>query len=161
MHAAENLDNKVPDALKSGPCGRLWSGRVVPLVMPNQAKTTTGILSKVMTRSSANSALAEVEADNDEDSPQVKITYDVFMPLTKFKKSAAGREQPPDYRVVVCTPSDGDVTAQTVLPSYPEVVRVTSKCKDKVPVLFAVSKHGSLSYYCFSAVGLPTLISIG
>ena len=67
----------------------------------------------------------------------------------------------PDYRVVVCTPSDGDVTAQTVLPSNTEVVQVTSMCKDKVPFLFAVSKHGRLSYYCFLAVGSLMLVSLG
>ena len=93
--------------------------------------------------------------------PKVKISYDIFMPLTKFKKSTAGKGQPPDYRVVVCTPTDGDLTPETVLPSYSDVIAVTSKCKDRVPVLFAISKHGTISFYCFSSVGLPTLISFG
>ena len=45
--------------------------------------------------------------------------------------------------------------------AIPEIAKVTSNCRDKVPVLFAISKLGSISFYCFSAVGLPALISMG
>ena len=166
IYVVEDVEqDNIPDVLKSGPAGKLWTGRVVPLLMPSDAKSTTRILTNIMTCYNTGADVVSVEDDDDEgngeedvadDSATIRISYDVFMP--KFKKGG-GKGSPPDYRVVVCTPSIE--TDAGGLPSYETVVRVTSKCKDKVPVLFAVSKHGSLSFYCFSAVGLPTQISFG
>ena len=80
--------------------------------------------------------------------------------FTSKKGSSSGAGKCPDYRVVVCSPI-GAEGHSAVLPSYDEIAKVTSNCRDKVPVLFAISKLGSISFYCFSAVGLPALISMG
>jgi len=152
----------VAECLSKGPLGRLWNGRVLPLVKPSDAKTTTSLMSKLREfddppssdNELTNKPSSDTEATNNKPSDEFGISYDVYLPKSKFKKSV---KLPPDYRVVVCSGSDSN----GVFPSFRDVARVTGCCRDKVPVLFAISVLGSISFYCFSAVDLPTLISVG
>ena len=65
---------------------------------------------------------------------------------------------PPDKSLILFTKRKQE---KIEVVARPEIAKVTSNCRDKVPVLFAISKLGSISFYCFSAVGLPALISMG
>ena len=139
----EGLERK--DTVKTGFLNKLWSGSVVPLVKPSDATSTANILAKLQSKSPDKPEKSGLKSE-------FEISYDVFLPKSQFKKS---EKCLPDYRVVVCGSDSGR------FPNCKDIFKVTAECGDRVPVLFAVSALGSVSFYCLSAVDLPTLISLG
>ena len=132
--------------LLNGPLGSLWKGGgTVPLVKPADGISTENILMKL---SQATEQDCEVEPVKSND---FKITYDIYLPGVRFKKSKA---RVPNYRVVV-------VKSQK-LPTEADLVALNKNLKDGVPILFAICNNdNNISFYCFSPVNLPTLISMG
>ena len=147
---------KLPLSLIEGPLAELWGGKTKPLLQPIHSKSTAKIMAKLdqqLSQKFVNDNIAdaiEIEAKK-EQYPLFRIQYDVYLPKVQFRKSSP---HPPNYRVTVCKPSDP-------LPTHKDVESLTGCYTDAVPLLFAVCTISSVSFYCFSQVHLPQMISKG
>ena len=150
-----NSEGKLPLPLTEGPLAKLWSGRTTPLMQPVHAKHTAKILSRLninLDKPNITSDKAKIQNTDGKlaDFP-FQIQYDVYLPKVHFRKSCP---RLPNYRVTVCKSS-------VPLPTHEDVKILTGNYNDAVPLLFAVCTMSSVSFYCFSKVQLPELISIG
>ena len=132
--------------LDEGPLAPLWSGKTVPLLEPRFARST----SEIMRRQQFPPA-AEKNRGEDHERHGFKIDFDLYLPTVVYKKSAP---RLPNYRI--CVTSQGDA-----MPEDEDVDDLVKDLKDSVPLLFAVVATGSISFYCFSKVELPQIVTMG
>ena len=128
--------------LDEGPLASLWKSKTKPLLQPKDAWTTKAIRSKLN--------LTEVEILEEEGS--LEILFDLYCPNTKYSKS---NPQKPNYRIAL-----SDSISDRV-PREEEVISAVKHLNDNVPLLFAVCTAGSVSFYNFLPVNLPSLEAIG
>ena len=146
----------LPISLTQGPLGKLWNSKSTPLLQPVHSKSTANILSKLDLQMDKqqlmviSSSIME-SRDRENVTCHFRVSYDVYLPQASFRKSSP---RLPNYRVTVCKPSDP-------LPTYEDVKMLTGSNNDSVPLLFAVCTISSVTFYCFSKIKLPTVISKG
>ena len=127
------------DSVKTGALASLWMvGKTVPMLSPSEATTTSAILSRL--------SLPIGQPKPAPKSSKLKISFDVYLPTSKLKKSVP---KIPSYRVVVDR-SDSDV------PTSADVRATLGSLTDAVPVLFAVVSTTHVSFFDFAEVCLPT-----
>ena len=135
---------------------KLWGGKSTPLLQPVHAKNTAKILSKLDLQLDKYNFMSTCKSDvqnveDEMDGFPFRIQFDVYLPKVPFRKSSPHL---PNYRVAVCKSSDP-------LPTHSDVTNLTGCYGDAVPLLFAICTISSVSFYCFSKVQLPKIISKG
>ena len=146
----------LPISLTQGPLGKLWNSKSAPLLQPVHSKSTANILSKLdlqMDKQQLVGISSSIKESRHKENItcHFRVLYDVYLPQASFRKSSP---RLPNYRVTVCKPSDP-------LPTYEDVKMLTGCNNDSVPLLFAVCTISSVTFYCFSKIKLPTVISKG
>ena len=107
------------------------------MLSPSQATSTSAILSKLSLPTTCQ--LPELE------STKLKISFDVYLPTTKLKKSVP---KIPNYRVVV-------VRSDSNIPTSADIRATLGSLSDAVPILFAVVSTTNVSFFDFAEVSLP------
>ncbi|XP_055955068.1 tRNA-splicing endonuclease subunit Sen54 [Patella vulgata] len=130
------------------PADILWQGEVTPLIRPEDATSTANILSKLQVIQVFEEEILKRENPTEFDS-SFKISFDVFLPDAKFRKTDPGK---PNHRVCI-TRSTDDV------PNLKDIHEGT--LKDGVPVHWAVLDNGDVAFYSFQQLNLPSDITIG
>ena len=152
----KNSKCDIPLSLIEGPLAKLWGGKSTPLLQPVHAKNTAKILSKLDLQLDKYNFMSTCKSDvqnveDEMDGFPFRIEFDVYLPKVPFRKSSPHL---PNYRVAVCKSSDP-------LPTHSDVTNLTGCYGDAVPLLFAICTISSVSFYCFSKVQLPKIISKG
>ncbi|BFZ02931.1 hypothetical protein BsWGS_05970 [Bradybaena similaris] len=132
----QKLAERVKDMSQTTPVDHLWKGKVTPLVHPGETWTYESILDKLSIIKSADNATLLTDSDCVVD---VKVTFDVHLPDSRFKKSMPGV---PNHRISVCKCSSD-------LPGLAELHQVWSRFKDEVPLHWAVVDSGEIAFYVF------------
>ncbi|KAK6170888.1 hypothetical protein SNE40_019177 [Patella caerulea] len=133
---------------KDSPADILWQGEVTPLTRPEDATSAANILSKLQVIQVFDEEILKREIPT-ELASSFKISFDVFLPDAKFKKTDPGK---PNHRVCI-TRSTDDV------PNLKDIHENT--LKDGVPVHWAVLDNGDVAFYSFQQLNLPIDITIG
>ena len=149
----DNSVPKLPLSLIDGPLAKIWGGRTKPLLQPIDAKSTAKIMSKLDLQldTKNRSKLGAYEANERTRTSPFKVEFDVYLPKAPFRKSCP---RSPNYRIAVCKTVDN-------LPTHEDVGNLTGLYSDAVPLLFSVCSISSVSFYCFSKIHLPLMISKG
>ncbi|KAK3599317.1 hypothetical protein CHS0354_028683 [Potamilus streckersoni] len=136
------------DASGSTPVQYLWqeSEEVVPLVRPENAVSTAAVLQKLQIIQEVDVTKMCKWPNNKE-----KISYDVYLPDLKFKKSQPGI---PNHRICVVRSVDPP-------PSISEVSALYGYLDDDIPIHWAVVDNGEIAFYEFSPISLPVDITVG
>ncbi|KAL3876800.1 hypothetical protein ACJMK2_034594 [Sinanodonta woodiana] len=135
------------DASGFSPVQHLWqkSEEVVPLLRPEEAVSTAAVLQKLQ-------IIQEVDVTKMCKWPHNKeISYDVYRPDLKFRKSQPGI---PNHRICVVRSIDPP-------PSISEVSALYGYLDDDIPIHWAVVDNGEIAFYEFSPISLPTDITVG
>ncbi|CAG5117096.1 unnamed protein product [Candidula unifasciata] len=132
----EKLAERMKELSQTSPVDHLWKGKVTPLVHPGENWTYQSILDKLNIIQSADNAGLLTDSDCMVD---VKVTFDVHLPDSRFKKSMPGV---PNHRVSVCKCSSD-------LPGLAEHHQAWSRFKDEVPLHWAVVDSGEIAFYVF------------
>ncbi|XP_062566451.1 tRNA-splicing endonuclease subunit Sen54-like [Saccostrea cucullata] len=132
------------------PVEHLWMDEVTPLVRPGDAKNTISVLEKLKVIQTWDNK--SVSSNNTAAKPEIpKVSYDVYKPDAKFRKSNPGV---PDHRICVVG-SDEDP------PSLSTLTSIFSYYDDEVPLHWAVVDEGEIAFYSFSQISLPTQVFMG
>lgn len=134
--------------LNEGPLAPLWSGKTVPLLEPRFARSTSEIMRRLQVSQNAGNSGEHAERICDH---SFKIDFDLYLPTIVYKKSAP---RLPNYRICVTSHEDP-------MPEDEQIDDLVKHLKDSVPLLFAVVATGSISFYCFSKVELPQIVTMG
>ena len=108
------------------------------MLSPSEATSTSAILSRL--------TLPVGQQPPPTESVKLKISFDVYLPTAKLKKSVP---KIPNYRVVVVR-SDSDV------PTSADIRATLGSLADAVPILFAVASPTHVSFFDFAEVCLPS-----
>ncbi|XP_059167131.1 uncharacterized protein LOC131949319 [Physella acuta] len=128
------LANK--DHKNSNPVAHYWEGEITPLVHPSDAWSSQSILDHLRIIESADNTSLIPDSDCMID---IKISYDVHLPDSRFKKSMPGI---PNHRVCV-------TKCSSQLPGLAEIQQVWARLKDEVPLHWAVVDSGEIAFYVF------------
>ena len=153
-NSGDNNEPKLPLSLIDGPLAKIWGGKTKPLLQPIDAKSTAKVMSKLDLQLDKINRSKLVAYESNKRSTRVcpfKIQFDVYLPKVPFRKSCP---RSPNYRIAVCKTVD-------TLPTHEDVEALTRLYTDAVPLLFSVCSISSVSFYCFSKIHLPLMISKG
>ena len=153
-HLHDDNVPKLPLSLIDGPLAKIWGGKTKPLLQPIDAKSTGKIMSKLDLKLDEMKTSKLVAYDACEKSARTsafKIEFDVYLPKVPFRKSCP---RSPNYRIAICKTVDS-------LPTQEDVETLTGFYTDAVPLLFSVCSISSVSFYCFSKIHLPLMITKG
>nr|XP_022316748.1 tRNA-splicing endonuclease subunit Sen54-like [Crassostrea virginica] len=124
--------------------------QVVPLVRPEDATDTISVLKKLQIIPQWEGS--PESANKTEERPGLpKVSYDVFKPDAKFRKSNPGV---PDHRVCV-------VRSEEDPPSLSALTSLYSYYDDDIPLHWAVVDNGEIAFYSFSQISFPTQVFMG
>ncbi|XP_071501657.1 uncharacterized protein [Diadema antillarum] len=143
-------EDKNMTELLNSPVGHLWQGDVKPLVKPSDAKSTGHVLNKLQVIDGAN---LTCEHSGHRFSPPLidsKISFDVFMPNKKYKKTNPGQ---PNFCVVVCSEEDP-------VPELAAQLDLLIKA-DPIPVIWGVVDNADINFYTLNDIELPVDITLG
>lgn len=132
------------ESLLDGPLAPLWRlGNTVPKLSPKDATTVSNILSKLALKNKSNQIVTSANSHS------YKISFDLYLPNVRLRKSIP---KLPNYRIVVCKPD-------SKVPTADDLQQTLGTLKDGVPLLFAICSLSNTSFFCFSEVNLPSLVS--
>ncbi|XP_067672347.1 tRNA-splicing endonuclease subunit Sen54-like isoform X2 [Haliotis asinina] len=129
------------------PVEHLWQGEVTPLVKPEDATSTSDVLSQLQVIRSVNLPQALSKSDRH----CMKISFDVHLPNARFKKTRPGL---PSHRVCVVRSSDPP-------PVMADISDAVTRYHDNVPVNWAVVDNGDIAFYNMSSMSLPVDVMMG
>ncbi|CAL1528994.1 unnamed protein product [Lymnaea stagnalis] len=132
----QKLAERLREINATTPVDHYWEGDVTPLVRPSDADSYECILKKLSIIQTAEDESLVPEADC---VVSVKISYDVHLPDSKFKKSMPGV---PNHRVCV-------TKCNSQPPGLAEIQELWSRFKDDVPIHWAVVDSGEIAFYIF------------
>lgn len=134
----EKPNDSISEVLRTGPLKTLWSSGAVnrPLMRPFQATSIESVYSRLrLCKDSASHEIGKV----------LKISYDVYGPNTRFRKSSPG---PPTFRVVIC--DEGDC-----VPTKNDINASTLDLEDQAPLMMAIVSPSDVAYNRICPVALP------
>lgn len=149
--AVQCVDEKVH--LQRSPAGHLWQGSsdAAPLVQPKDATSTAALLEKLRTIKNISVTEWDRTALSNTTASKLKISYDVYLPRSGFRKSNRGL---PNHRIIVASCRDP-------FPDLADVAAHLSALADGVPLHFAVVDCGQVQFYSLNDVSLPAEIGVG
>ncbi|KAJ8037601.1 tRNA-splicing endonuclease subunit Sen54 [Holothuria leucospilota] len=128
--------------LLASPVGHLWNGPVQPLVRPSDSVNTDLLLKKLQVIQS--SERKKMSRSLSTPCKEVKITFNVYLPDSRYKKTCPG---PPAFCVVI-------YNVQDPVPDLGVQMGLLNQAKT-VPLLFSIVDNADITFCCFRDVEIP------
>ncbi|XP_071551329.1 uncharacterized protein Tsen54 [Panulirus ornatus] len=128
--------------LANGPARSLWMGHTTPLIKPAIATTTQAVLSGCTIND--ESVDLSIYQEKLPTCMQLTVHYDIYLPTVPYKKS---NPTTPSKRITVIRDAS--------MPTPGQILEVTTRFHDDVPVVSAVVMHGEVRLYTLTPLMLP------
>ncbi|XP_053632086.2 uncharacterized protein Tsen54 [Cherax quadricarinatus] len=128
--------------LANGPCRILWNGHTTPLIKPAKTTSTKSLLSACSIIDENQDISTDIKKLPQES--HLMVHYDVYLPTVPYKKSNPGM---PSKRITVMR--------ERCMPSPGQILEVSTRFHDDVPVVSAVVVCGEVRLYTLTPLSLP------